>query len=361
MPEPLAVTEPIQAACDKPLGVQFFPAGHRLFRLRWQSAVRRRSAGHSRYSTIVSVTFSPAITAWPQDSLLRSIAPGMMDAAAYSSAPSSHGRVSHRISTSTPLRAAISDKCPHQAKAGDIGGRVGFEFDHEFGGGFVQCRQWILPRLPCWRRMLCRSEEANEMIPVPRGLVRISTSPTCAALLVLTLSLAMVPVTAKPALISASFDAVAADDGYARFFHFVDAAAKDFRKGTVGNFPHGETDHRQGSQGFSAHRIHIADRVSRGDLAERVWIIDGGREDIDCLNQALVVAHIINACIVTGWGRPTTTLASSGIGRSPSTSLRNAWSILDAQPAFSMSWVSLTSPVGAGHSFTPRTGRYYHF
>ena len=96
-------------------------------------------------------------------------------------------------------------------------------------------------------------------------------------------------------------DGVAAEERDPGFDECVGAALEDrpddIGRGTVlGKRRDGERRARR-----AAHRIHVAERIGRGDPAEEVRVVDDRREEVDGLDQRRSVTPPIHAGIV---GRP---------------------------------------------------------
>jgi hypothetical protein len=95
-------------------------------------------------------------------------------------------------------------------------------------------------------------------------------------------------------------DRMSTDDGATRFRHFRETAAQDlfedFRR--TGS---GERQDRERGNWPAAHGIHIAERVGGSDLAEKLRIIENGREKIHGLNYGEIVCESIYGCIVAGF------------------------------------------------------------
>ncbi len=92
---------------------------------------------------------------------------------------------------------------------------------------------------------------------------------------------------------------VAADHAALCFRHFVQATANDlFENRGIPFFR--ETNQGQRRNGPATHRIHIAQRIGRGNLSKGKRIINDRREKIDGLHQRQSVAQQIHPCIVVG-------------------------------------------------------------
>jgi hypothetical protein len=92
-------------------------------------------------------------------------------------------------------------------------------------------------------------------------------------------------------------NAVAANHGACGFDHFREAAGEDaFENVEIGLL--GKTHQGQRCERFSAHRVNIAQRIGRGDLAECVGIVDDRSEEIDGLNERLVGCDLIHSGVV---------------------------------------------------------------
>ena len=49
---------------------------------------------------------------------------------------------------------------------------------------------------------------------------------------------------------------------------------------------------------FPAHGVDVGKGVGRGHLAERIGVVDDGREEIDRLHERQLVAHFVDAGVV---------------------------------------------------------------
>ena len=148
------------------------------------------------------------------------------------------------------------------------------------------------PARPIW--------PAKARMPVPSGLVNTSRSPGRAAALVAIRRGSTSAGDGEARLDLVVLDAMAADDGHAGLGHFVQSAAEDLAEDLVGEFSRGKADDRQRGQRPPAHRINVAERIGRRDLAERVGIIDRGREDVDRLYQGRMLIEQEHARVVAG-------------------------------------------------------------
>ena len=90
---------------------------------------------------------------------------------------------------------------------------------------------------------------------------------------------------------------MAAGDGAARFDHLRLPACQNVTE-HVEIASIGEAHQCERSERLAAHRIHIAKRIRRGDLPERVGIVHDGREEVDGLNQRLCRREQIHAGVV---------------------------------------------------------------
>ena len=60
----------------------------------------------------------------------------------------------------------------------------------------------------------------------------------------------------------------------------------------------GKADHRERRKRPAAHGINIAERVGGRNLAEGVWIVDNGREEVDRLHERQLGRELIHAGVV---------------------------------------------------------------
>src|SRR5262252_1191868 len=97
-------------------------------------------------------------------------------------------------------------------------------------------------------------------------------------------------------------DAVPADDHGATFFHFVGAAAQNLAKNRDVYFPLRKANNVHAGLRFTAHGIDIAQRISSGDLAKNIRVIDDGSEKIDGVDDGEVGTKTIHARVVGGFG-----------------------------------------------------------
>jgi hypothetical protein len=140
---------------------------------------------------------------------------------------------------------------------------------------------------------------AVERTPVPIGLVRRRTSSACAPTFRHTRFGSTRPGDRVSKLDVFVTDRVAADYAALCFRHFVQATADDLLEDRGVPFFR-ETDERQRRDRAATHRVHIAQRVGRGNLSEGKRIVDDRREKIDGLHQRQSVAQQIHPGIVVG-------------------------------------------------------------
>ena len=85
-----------------------------------------------------------------------------------------------------------------------------------------------------------------------------------------------------------------------------DAGRAAYRRAAFEDAPDGlrrqhvdrHANQRQRKDRSAAHRIHIADRVGRGDAAEVVRVVDDGHEEVGGGNQRLLVVELVDRGIV---------------------------------------------------------------
>ena len=96
-------------------------------------------------------------------------------------------------------------------------------------------------------------------------------------------------------------DAVPADNHGAAFFNFVGAPSQNLAENLDFHFPFREADDVQAGLGVTAHSIDIAQRISGGDLAENIGVIDDGSEKIDGVDDGEVGPETIHPRVVGGF------------------------------------------------------------
>ncbi len=92
---------------------------------------------------------------------------------------------------------------------------------------------------------------------------------------------------------------MAADDAAFCFRHFRKATANDLLENVRCTFVRKANDRKRGNR-FSAHGIHVTQRIRRRNLSECKWIIDNRREEIDGLNHRHFRAQQIHPGVVVG-------------------------------------------------------------
>src|SRR5215468_2934075 len=97
-------------------------------------------------------------------------------------------------------------------------------------------------------------------------------------------------------------DAVPADNHGATFFHFVGAAAQNLAKNRDVYFPLRKASNVHTGLRFTAHGVDIAQRISGGDLAEYIRVIDDGSEKIDRVDDGEIGTQTIDPRVVGGFG-----------------------------------------------------------
>ena len=95
-------------------------------------------------------------------------------------------------------------------------------------------------------------------------------------------------------------DRVAADDERAGFVDLVLPAAEDVGEHVEREPIRGKADDVERGERLAAHRVHVRERVRRGDLAERVRIVDDGREEVDRLHEREIFRQLKHAGVVEG-------------------------------------------------------------
>src|ERR1035438_8036149 len=92
-------------------------------------------------------------------------------------------------------------------------------------------------------------------------------------------------------------DAVASHDCASGFDHLRQAAGQDALEDLDISLV-GEADQSERGERLSAHGIDIAERIGGGDLAEDVWIVDDGGEEIHRLDERRLRRELIHASVV---------------------------------------------------------------
>ena len=91
--------------------------------------------------------------------------------------------------------------------------------------------------------------------------------------------------------------AVAADHGATGFHHLGKAAGKNLLQDIEVAF-FGEADDGERAQGTSAHGVNVAQGVGGRDLAESVWVVNDGGEEIYGLDQRLGGGNFVHSGVV---------------------------------------------------------------
>src|SRR5262249_31902148 len=111
------------------------------------------------------------------------------------------------------------------------------------------------------------------------------------------------PLSPPPAIsVSRAVGFATADDHGATFFHFVGAAAQNLAKNRDVYLPLRKANNVHAGLRFTAHGIDIAQRISSGDLAKNIRVIDDGSEKIDGVDDGEVGTKTIDPRIVGGFG-----------------------------------------------------------
>ncbi len=97
----------------------------------------------------------------------------------------------------------------------------------------------------------------------------------------------------------AVLDGVAAEQGDSRFDQLVEPALEDRAQHLAVGFLRERRD-RERRERTSAHRVDVAQRVRRRDLAVHERIVDDGREEIDGLHERAVALERVHTRIVGG-------------------------------------------------------------
>ncbi len=83
------------------------------------------------------------------------------------------------------------------------------------------------------------------------------------------------------------------------FVNLLGPALQDFRQIVQVALGRPRENRKRGDR-LAAHRVNVAERVGRRDRAERVRIVDNGREEIDGLHQGALRRQLVHAGIVGG-------------------------------------------------------------
>ena len=126
--------------------------------------------------------------------------------------------------------------------------------------------------------------------------------------------------------------AVAADHRASGLHHLGEAAGKNLLQyveiAFIGKADNGQRGHRA-----SAHGVNVAQRVGGRDLAEGVWVVNDGREEIHGLDERLRRPEILYTPASSAVSKPTSTFGSFCRANFPSTVSSAAGLSLLAQPA----------------------------
>ena len=135
---------------------------------------------------------------------------------------------------------------------------------------------------------------------MPIGFVRIIASPGRAPEFATIASGRIVAGDREAELDLLVVDAVPADEDDARLAQLVHAAFEHADEPLVAQRVDRPADDRERRQRRATHRVDVAERIRRRDLAEEVRIVDARREDIHRLHQAELRAHLEDARVVGG-------------------------------------------------------------
>ena len=142
---------------------------------------------------------------------------------------------------------------------------------------------------------------AVEITPSPIGFVSTSASPGCAPAFVSTRSGCTVPTTARPYFGSASSiewpPAIKQPAGARDVARRRRARARAARTASPSR---GHADEVQREQRGAAHRVHVGERVRRGDAAPVVRVVDDRREEVGGHDDREVVAQPVDRGVVGG-------------------------------------------------------------
>ncbi|MBF8265425.1 MAG: hypothetical protein HW384_1289, partial [Dehalococcoidia bacterium] len=88
------------------------------------------------------------------------------------------------------------------------------------------------------------------------------------------------------------------------FHQFIAAAAENvLQDGGIHSFD-GKTDEVHGGYGRAAHGIDIAQGIGHGNLAESVWVVNKGGEEINGLDDGQVFGQLIDTGIIQAFHAP---------------------------------------------------------
>ena len=95
-------------------------------------------------------------------------------------------------------------------------------------------------------------------------------------------------------------DAVAAHQQGPGLMNLIQAAGQDSQEHLFGHGLDGVADDVEGRQGPPAHGVHVAQGIGRGDLAERVGIVDHGGKKVHRLDQRDLGRQAIHPRVIRG-------------------------------------------------------------
>ena len=61
----------------------------------------------------------------------------------------------------------------------------------------------------------------------------------------------------------------------------------------------GEADDVHGGERTAAHSVDVAEGIDGGYLPEREWVIDDGREEIDCLDERKLIGQLVDPGVLS--------------------------------------------------------------
>ena len=195
------------------------------------------------------------------------------------------GSFDRSIASVTPTPLGHLQGVPGQPEAGHVGRGVHTDGQHRVAGRLVELDHAVAGGLEQLGRALL-AFAAVVTKPVPSGLVSTSTSPGLAVALVRMRSGWIVPVTARPNLISASRTVCPPTTVQPAAAQRSAPPARIGRASRNAELVVGVAGEVQRGDGRAAHRVDVAERVGGGDLAVDERVVHDRREKVDRLHDA---------------------------------------------------------------------------
>ena len=136
---------------------------------------------------------------------------------------------------------------------------------------------------------------AVTIMPVPKGLVKISTSPEAPGIFT-TLSGCTRP-NGKPVLRLFILNSVAAHHQGSGFFNLV-GTSRRISTSTSGTGPCRKADNIQGQERFCSHGVYIAQSICRGYGSKGIGIVHHRCKIIHCLDNGYLIIQAVNRRVV---------------------------------------------------------------